>query len=183
MIDVCSAPGGKAATVARYMQNKGEIICCDLQENRLSLIESLLKRVGITNAKVMQWDATVFNKAFENADAVLCDVPCSGIGIMAKKPDIRHKNVDDLSTLIDTQKAILKVSSQYVKVGGHLVYSTCTINKNENENVVNDFLISNKNFALKNIDILKKECAEMVTFLPQKEQSDGFFVAYLERLC
>ena len=183
IIDVCSAPGGKSSIIAQTMQNSGELYSCDLQESRLSLIQKVFNRLNITVGTVMQNDACVYNKKFENADAVLCDVPCSGIGILSKKPDIRYKDLTNLQDLINIQKKILETSSKYVKKGGRLIYSTCSLNPNENQNVVSEFLKTNKEFKLKDTVINDVKYDGETIFLPQKGQSDGFYLAYLERMC
>ncbi len=150
--DVCAAPGGKSATLAQYMGGKGELISADSAVNRLSLIESVLKRLNINCAKTLHNDASVYNtgKELDNCDCVLCDVPCTGLGIIAKKPDIRMKNLDekDMVNLTELQLEILKTSANYVKNGGRLMYSTCTLNTAENYDIVRKFLAENKQFRL-----------------------------------
>ncbi|MEG0178681.1 MAG: 16S rRNA (cytosine(967)-C(5))-methyltransferase RsmB [Oscillospiraceae bacterium] len=185
VIDLCSAPGGKAATLAQYMGNEGELICCDSALNRLSLIDTLLLRNKITCAKVMQNNAEKFNNELCDADYVLCDVPCSGLGVISQKPDIRFKTLDKLNELIDLQQKILRTAAQYVKKGGKLVYSTCTINSDENANIINKFIEDNKDFVLcdiKNIHKKAKIQNKMMIFTPYSSELDGFFVASLERL-
>lgn len=184
--DLCSAPGGKAATIAQYMQNDGLLLCADASANRLTLIETLLKRNGVTCANVLKNNAEVYNKEFENCDYVLCDVPCSGLGIISKKPDIRFKTLEDLSSLIKLQKSILETAASYVKKGGKLVYSTCTINSAENEDVVNSFILNNDNFKIiPSPNVIKGgyKKQDFRLFTPLSSNSDGFFVATLERLC
>lgn len=185
IIDLCAAPGGKSAGIAQKMNNTGVLYSCDIQKSRLPLIEKQFSRLGIKNAKVLYNDAAVYNSEFENSDAVLCDVPCSGLGIAAKKPDIRQKGLDGIESLIKTQKAILNTAAKYVKKGGRLVYSTCTINPDENEKVIIGFLENNKDFVLKKSPFIPSKYydnKDWLLFLPNKSQPDGFFVAYLERL-
>ncbi|MBE7032713.1 MAG: 16S rRNA (cytosine(967)-C(5))-methyltransferase RsmB [Ruminococcaceae bacterium] len=173
ILDLCSAPGGKAAYMAQLMNNTGEIISCDIHEHKLSLIESNLKRQGVTNTKVTLNDATVFNKNFEKAfDRVLADVPCSGLGVLRRKPDIkRTKTEKDTKELAEIQKKILENAALYVKKGGMLMYSTCTVNRIENEDRVKEFLSLHPEFSL----------LEERQLLPDKDNTDGFFYAVLER--
>lgn len=185
VLDLCAAPGGKSATLAQYMDNKGELFSCDRAENRLSLIKSLFDRCRVHCGQISQNDAAVYNREFENADCVLCDVPCSGLGVMAKKPDIRLNTLDELPQLIALQKRILETSSRYVKKGGRLVYSTCTLNPDENENNVLDFLSKHSDFKavkapnLPNGDVINEKFTVLNPFYTK---TDGFFIAYLERL-
>ena len=180
VLDVCASPGGKSVTLAQYMQNRGELYASDAAPNRLSLIEKAFQRCGVECGQVIHADASVFHKELNHADAILCDVPCSGLGILSKKPDIRHKNLDGLSELIQLQKNILQTCASYLKPGGRMVYSTCTLNPDENEAVVKAFLRENFDFCVKKVPCTK-ENAGMVTFYPCEEEPDGFFVALLER--
>ncbi len=179
-IDVCSAPGGKSFTAAQYMHNKGELISCDIHPHRVELIKDGAKRLGITNIKPTVNDALVFNKAFENADCVLCDVPCSGMGIIGKKPEIKYKSLDDTKELIPIQKQILLTASQYVKKGGTLIYSTCSINPNENRKVCDWFLTENNNFKSVKVAPNIERCideGDYLTLTPHINKCDGFFIA------
>ncbi len=185
VLDLCAAPGGKSVTLAQYMQNDGELYSCDYAKNRLSLIDAAFSRTGVKCASVLNADASVYMKELENADKVLCDVPCSGLGIMAKKPDIRYKDLSDINELIQIQSAILQNAAKYVKKGGKLVYSTCTINKSENEDVVENFLNNNKEFKACKIGSVLKSATiynEFATFLPLNDKTDGFFVALLQKV-
>lgn len=186
VLDVCGAPGGKTFTIAEYMENRGEIICCDIHESRLKLVNQGAQRLSLTNIKTMQNDSQIKNPNFTEFDRVLCDVPCSGFGIIRRKPEIKQKSIESIKSLYDVQKNILQTSSSYLKIGGILVYSTCTINPNENENQVREFLEQNKNFKLLPIsDILKcdvLEDAEMLTLSSEMINSDGFFIAKLQRM-
>ena len=168
ILDVCAAPGGKSFTVAQTMEDKGEIISCDLYENRVSLIQKGASRLGITCIKAIKNDASVYNRELGLFDAVLCDVPCSGFGVIGRKPEIKYKSVDNFDELQGIQLKILNVSARYVKKGGRLLYSTCTIRKAENEDIVNSFLKDNNEFR----------CEYMHTDLPSSD-SDGFFRALL----
>lgn len=171
VIDVCSAPGGKAFTIAQRMNNNGVVYAYDLYEHRVKLIDSGAKRLGINIIKTDVNDATEYNKDIPLADKILCDVPCSGLGIIRRKPEIRYKDLDSIADLPDIQYKILSISSAYLKKGGRLVYSTCTLNKKENEKVVNKFLESNSEFKL----------IEDVTIFPSANGGDGFYYAVLEK--
>ena len=173
ILDLCSAPGGKAAYMAQLMNNTGEIISCDIHQHKLILIENNLKRQGITNTKVILNDATLFNKDFENTfDRVLVDAPCSGLGVLRRKPDIKHtKTISDTEELAKIQQKILQNAALYVKKGGMLMYSTCTVNRIENEDRVKEFLALHPQFSL----------VEERQLLPNKDNTDGFFYAVLER--
>lgn len=169
ILDVCSAPGTKSNHMAELMKNKGEIICGDIHAHRVTLIEQGAKRLGITIMKPMVMDATNLNEVKEmEFDRVLCDVPCSGYGVLARKSDIKyHMRSADMDTLIPLQQTILETSSKHVKGGGVLVYATCTLNKKENEKQIANFLTRNTAFYL---DIEK-------TIFPFTNHTDGFFVA------
>ena len=170
ILDVCAAPGGKSFTVAEIMGNCGEIISCDLYENRVSLIKKGAERLGISIIKAVKNDATVYNADLGNFDAVLCDVPCSGFGVIRRKPEIKYKPINDFSQLQEIQLKILKTASKYLKSGGRLLYSTCTLRKAENEGIVQQFLNDNNDFY----------CEYMHTSIPS-ENNDGFFHALIKR--
>ena len=184
VLDLCAAPGGKSLTLAECMENKGSLVSCDAVQSRLSLIQQAFDRCGITIGAVMHNDASVHNPALGQADAVLCDVPCSGLGIMAKKPDIRYKTMEDVEQLHQLQREILTCAAGYLKTGGRLVYSTCTIDKRENEQVVEQFLHTHPEFSLKEpayqLDGARLERG-MMTLLPGETGPDGFFIAIMER--
>lgn len=184
MLDICSAPGGKSFTAAQYMNNQGVLYSCDIYEARTGLIANGAKNLGISCIRPTVNDGTVFNAELPKADRVLCDVPCSGLGIITKKPEIKYKSLDDIKSLIPIQKKILEVSSGYVKSGGRLVYSTCSINPNENRKVCDAFLKEHPEFktikALPHIDRAIDE-GDYLTLLPGKNNCDGFFIAVLER--
>lgn len=169
VLDICAAPGGKSFTSAQLMENVGEIVSCDLYENRTNLIVEGAERLGIDIIKPFVADATIYNKEIGEFDAVLCDVPCSGLGIIRRKPDIKYKKVDSFSELEKTQRGILQNAAKYVKSGRRIVYSTCTLRKKENENQVYWFLENHPDFELK----------FMHTFMPNADGTDGFFTALL----
>ncbi len=175
VIDTCACPGGKSFSLAIDMKNEGELHSFDLHKNKLSLIESGADRLGIKVIKTAEVDGrSPRAELFSSADRVLCDAPCSGLGVIAKKPDIRYKNAADIERLPEIQYAILCGASKYVKAGGVLVYSTCTLNRRENEDVVNRFLAENNGFALADDEYLH---GGMRTFLPHRDGCDGFFAA------
>lgn len=183
VFDVCSAPGGKAFTMALEMNNTGRIYAFDLHENRVKLISEGAKRLGFENIISSQNDACVFDNSLPQADKILCDVPCSGLGVIRRKPEIKYKNPDDFKTLPEIQYKILETSSKYLKKGGTLIYSTCTLSKSENEEVVDKFVREHNDFKFvcvnENFEQLNKECA---TIIPKYFNSDGFFIAKLKKL-
>ena len=179
-IDICSAPGGKSFTAAQYMNNKGTIFSCDIHSHRVELIKSGAERLGLTCIKPTENDATVFNEEFTNADCVLCDVPCSGLGIIGKKPEIKYKSLDETKELIPVQKQILMTASQYVKKGGTIIYSTCSINPNENRKVCDWFLKENGDFETVKVAPDIERCideGDYLTLTPHINNCDGFFIA------
>lgn len=183
--DVCAAPGGKTFSIAIDMENTGEVYSFDLHENKLSLIRSGAGKLGLSKIHTAKRDArTPDEKLVGKCDAVLCDAPCSGLGIFAKKPDIRYKSDEDIKRLPDIQSAVLKGASEYVKKGGVLVYSTCTLNKKENEEVAIKFLDENKNFKSEDFKISGAcESADgMATIFPHIAGCDGFFIAKFRRI-
>ena len=179
LIDVCSAPGGKSFLAAIKMKNKGGILSFDIFEHKTDLIDKGAEKLGIDIIKTAISDATVFNEELsEIADKVICDVPCSGFGIIRRKPEIRYK--EDVSSLPKIQLDILKNASKYLKKGGTLLYTTCTIFKDENSNVVNAFLSKNEDFYLEEFELFGEKQA-MITLLPHKYNTDGFFIAKIRR--
>ena len=183
-VDVCAAPGGKSFTAAQYMENKGTLYSCDVYYQRTDLIKDGAKRLGLDCVKPFVNDATVFNEELPQMDRVLCDVPCSGLGIIGKKPEIKYKKLDDTKSLLPIQKQILETSSEYVKSGGRLVYSTCSVNPNENRKICDAFLKDYPDFysvkALPHIERAVDE-GDYLTLFPHKNNCDGFFVAVFQR--
>ena len=166
VIDVCAAPGGKTSAIAELMGNNGKIYSCDIYEHKLELIDKLADRLGLSIIEPTLLDGTSGKAEWnETADRVLADVPCSGLGVIRRKPEIKYKDITDFRELVQIQKKILENASKYVKSGGTLVYSTCTINKDENELQVKEFLDNNKEFEF----VSEKQ------FLPT-EDIDGFYV-------
>ncbi len=184
VLDACAAPGGKSFLLATDMENTGEVISCDIYEHKLRLIENGAERLGIKNIRTKLCDASVFNDEFDASfDAVLADVPCSGLGIIRKKPDIRYKDEDSLKELPSIQFAILQNVSSYVKPGGKLVYSTCTILPRENSDVVKRFLGENSSFEAEvfNVDVPHIRNEFGITLLPHVSGTDGFYMCSLRR--
>lgn len=169
IIDMCAAPGGKTTHIAELMNDKGRIIACDIHPHKTELINNAAKRLGIKSIETRVMDSCVHNPEFSNIfDRVICDVPCSGWGIIRRKPDIKFSSID-LAELYEIQYSILKNASDYVKKGGCIVYSTCTVNKHENEEIIDGFLKENKGF---------KKVYEK-TFYPHIDGCDGFFICRL----
>lgn len=181
IIDTCSCPGGKSFSIAQNFENKAKLYCFDLHENRLRLVRSGAERLGITCIETSECDGRYpKSELFDTADAVICDVPCSGLGVIAKKPDIRYKQYKDIEKLPELQLEILTSCAKYLKENGILIYSTCTLRKAENEEVVEIFLTNNPDFELCPTGIFGDDKG-MVTFLPHKTGTDGFFAAKLKR--
>lgn len=171
VLDMCSAPGGKAFTISQSMNNNGKLYCFDMYEHRLKLINDGAKRLDIVNISASVNDATKYNDNIPKADKILCDVPCSGFGIIRRKPEIRYKELDSVKDLPQIQYSILETSSKYLKSGGNIIYSTCTLNKKENEKVVAKFLESYNNF----------EILEEKTVFPTPFGGDGFYYALMRK--
>ena len=183
-IDICAAPGGKSFSIAEKMSNKGTLYSCDIYEQRVDLIMQGASRLGLSCVKPFVNDATVHNPSLPLFDRVLCDVPCSGLGIIGKKPEIKYKKLDDIKELYPIQKKILETSSAYVKKGGRLVYSTCSVNPNENRKICDDFLKNHPEFislkALPNVERTVDE-GDYLTLMMHTNNCDGFFIAVFER--
>ena len=183
LVDVCSCPGGKSFVSAILMGDAGEIHSFDLHESKLSLIAEGAERLGLSSIEIDCVDATEpREELFGTADKVICDVPCSGLGVLAKKPDLRYKSEESAAALPELQLSILENSAKYLKVGGEILYSTCTLRREENEEVVEKFLECNENFA--KIDFLAgniKSENGMLTLAPHVHGTDGFFMAKLKR--
>ena len=182
VVDVCAAPGGKSFAASILSGGKAEIHSYDLHESKLSLIKSGAQRLGFENITVEQRDATTPDSALVGkADRVICDAPCSGLGVLGKKPDLRYKDISDLSALTELQLEILTASSRYLKKGGYLVYSTCTLNPLENESVVERFLSENPEYELVPFVCCGNMTDGMHTMLPFEHLTDGFFMAKIRR--
>ncbi len=179
VLDICACPGSKSFGMAINMQGRGTLTAFDLHENKLSLIENGAARLGLTNIQTAARDGRTFDPAWENrADYVLCDVPCSGFGVLAKKPEIRYKNLSELSPLPDIQLAILENACRYVRMGGCLVYSTCTLLPEENEDNVARFVARHAEFHPCEFTVGGlSSCGGMLTLTPDEHGTDGFFMA------
>ncbi|WP_432665168.1 16S rRNA (cytosine(967)-C(5))-methyltransferase RsmB [Wukongibacter baidiensis] len=188
VIDVCSAPGGKSTHMAQLMKNKGRILSRDIHDHKLDIVRENSNRLGISIIETERFDATTLDKnLLGKADKVLVDAPCSGLGIIRRKPEIRYfKEANDIQELSKLQLEILNVSSKYVKVGGAIVYSTCTIQDEENANIVNRFLKQNDNFTLvdinKNLPEKIRSSKSFLQLYPHISNTDGFFICKMERV-
>ena len=178
LLDLCAAPGGKTTHLAELMNNTGEIMACDKSQGKTKLIQENAKRLGVKNIETRVNDARVLNKEFiDKFDYVLVDAPCSGTGLYRKKPDIKwNKDLEDIKSLAEIQLEILDKAKDYVKDGGELLYSTCSLSKIENEDVVNKFLENNKNFKIK-----KLRNREVLKLFPSTDGSDGFSISLMEK--
>lgn len=190
IIDVCSAPGGKSTHMAEIMRNRGHILARDIYAHKLETVRENAERLGTDIIETQVFDATMFDDNMAgNADRVLVDAPCSGLGTIRHRPDMRwSKRIDDVKKISDIQILILSNSARYVKKGGVLVYSTCTIEREENLDVINEFLRGNNEFVLMNFDnlipsnmVLKDSGSGYVTIYPSLNDTDGFFIAKLQR--
>lgn len=177
VLDLCAAPGGKSEYAAEMMGNSGRVVSCDLYPHKTELIEKSAKRLGIEIIETRVNDAEKFNPEFEDGfDRVLLDAPCSGLGIIRRKPDIKWtKGAADCSALAKTQYKMLRIASRYVKKGGILVYSTCTISRMENEQMAETFLRENKNFKAFPTEYMNDK--GYCQLLPNTFNTDGFFIA------
>ena len=185
VLDCCSAPGGKSFAAAIAMDGKGVITSCDIHAHKTGLIENGAARLGLTNITARQQDASQIVPEWIGAmDVVIADVPCSGLGIIRKKPDIRYKDLKELKQLPDLQKRILETQAAYVKPGGVLLYSTCTVLKAENEEVVQGFLEQHSEYSLEPLElpeVFPKNETGMLTLIPGEYDTDGFFICRLRR--
>lgn len=184
VLDLCAAPGGKSLTLAQQMHNEGQLLSCDAVQSRLPLISKNFQRCGVTCAQVRQNDASVFCPELGTFDRVLCDVPCSGLGVISKKPDIRYHSMEGLPELCALQAKILEQAARYLVSGGVMVYSTCTVNRRENEEQVAAFLSDHPDFTLAEPFAAPAgaiSTGQGMLLLPNRTAMDGFFIAVLER--
>ncbi len=182
--DVCACPGGKSFAAAILADDDCTVYSFDIHESKLSLIEEGAKRLGLSSVHPGVQDATRPREdLFGKVDKVICDVPCSGLGILGKKPDIRYRDKDSVGDLPELQYSILSASAKYLRAGGSLVYSTCTLNPEENERVVERFLTEHEGFRASDFSVggLKSE-GGMLTTLPHIHKMDGFFIAKLTKV-
>ncbi|WP_019131683.1 16S rRNA (cytosine(967)-C(5))-methyltransferase RsmB [Peptoniphilus obesi] len=177
ILDLCAAPGGKSINLS-LLNREASILACDISSARLRKMDQNIKRLGIKNISLRENDASKINKDFiDKFDLVLVDAPCSGLGLYRRKPEIRYnKDNEDLKNLASLQKQILKNALSYVKVGGNLLYSTCTLSKTENEDVVKSVLKENDNF-----EIVKTMDQDFKRFYPNIDNTDGFCICKLKR--
>ena len=184
VLEVCAAPGGKSLSAAFAMAGNGSIVACDLHENKLKRIQESADRLGVNIITTQAADGRVFRPEWEASfDTVLVDAPCSGLGIIRKKPDTRYKKADDLFTLPVVQAAILDNAARYVRPGGTLVYSTCTILPEENEQVTEAFLAEHADFGLEPFELplpVGKSDGSL-TLWPQRHDTDGFYICRMTR--
>ena len=189
VLDACSAPGGKTTYIAELMDNKGKIEAWDIYEHRLKLVKQNAKRLGINIINTNTNDATKYNEEYkEKFDKILLDVPCLGIGVLKRKPDIKWKRKkEDIEEINKIQFEILNNCSKYLKKGGKLVYSTCSILKQENEEVVNKFIKENDSFMVEKIDSENKNFLQKVSKFDkylqiyQNTKTDGFFICKIQK--
>lgn len=169
VVDVCAAPGGKTFAIAERMKNTGMVYSRDIYMHKIKKIENEAKRLGLSNVQASLWDGTKPEADLvEKCHRVLCDVPCSGLGVIARKPEIKYrKNSEEIKKLYEIQFEILRASAKYLKEEGILLYSTCTINRDENEAIVERFLKENIDFKLE----------KKILLLPNRDDTDGFFIA------
>ncbi|CEH35441.1 16S rRNA (cytosine(967)-C(5))-methyltransferase RsmB [Romboutsia lituseburensis] len=187
VLDVCSAPGGKTTHMATLMNNTGKVVARDVFEHKLKLINDTVNRLGLANVDVENFDASqIDTESLDKFDYVLTDVPCSGLGIIRRKPEIKYKEKADLKDLPKIQYTILENASKYVKIGGTLIYSTCTIQDKENIEVIEKFINEYDNFELVpineiNIDLDNQDKGYLKIY-PNIHGMDGFFISKLRRV-
>lgn len=182
VLDLCAAPGSKSFGAALCMENTGEVRSFDLHENKISLIRRGAEKLGLSNITAAAADARAADpEALGQFDRVICDVPCSGYGVLAKKPDIRYKDFSLAAGLLPVQAAILESASRLVKKDGVLVYSTCTLLPDENEEQVKAFLSRHPEFAVEPFTVGEAAFEGMVTLAPDTHGTDGFFISCLRK--
>ena len=186
ILDACSSPGGKTTYMAELMDDKGEIIAWDLHSHRIKLVEETAKRLGIHIVKTECQDATIYKEEYkEKFDKILLDVPCLGIGVLKRKPDIKwRRKPEDIEEITQIQQNILETCAKYLKPNGQLIYSTCSIFKEENDSIIDKFLQKNTNFVYSKIEIPDLENnTEKVNKIQlyQNEETDGFFMCKLQK--
>lgn len=183
VLDVCAAPGGKSFAMAMTMEDRGEIISCDIHPHKLELIEKSAQRLGITCVKTALADGRENREEWNGVfDVVMCDVPCSGLGIIRKKPDIRYKDPKALAGLPRVQRAILENACRYVKKGGVLVYATCTILPEENDLLADGFLRDHPEFEKEAFPGPGGAASGSLTLWPQRHGTDGFYLCKMRKV-
>ncbi|MBO4524031.1 16S rRNA (cytosine(967)-C(5))-methyltransferase RsmB [Ruminococcus sp.] len=182
VLDICAAPGGKTFTMSELMNGKGQIYAFDLHEKRAELIRKGAERLGLNNIKAAAGDATKFNPELPKFTKILCDVPCSGLGVICSKPEIKYKDISDFAGLPDIQYTIACNALNYLEVGGVLVYSTCTVRKAENEAVCERFLSEHPELEVVELpEMLGNSFGTMATLMPPKYGS-GFFISKFRKV-
>lgn len=183
VLDCCAAPGGKSFAAAIAMENRGEILSCDIHPHKIKLLEAGRDRLGLSVIQpCLQSASAVREEWLDSFDVVMTDVPCSGLGIIRKKPDIRYKDPEPLKGLPRVQRSILDNCCRYVRPGGTLLYSTCTLLRRENEDVVDGFLEEHPQFRLEPFELPRWGVQPgTITFWPHIHKTDGFFMARLRR--
>lgn len=187
IIDACGAPGGKSTHIAALMENKGRVLSTDIYDHKLALTSENAKRLGISIIETQAIDATTLSdKYLRQADRVLVDAPCSGLGVLRRKADSRWRKTESMfKDLPVLQKAILESAAACVKIGGTLVYSTCTTEPEENQDIIDSFLLNNQDFTLQHAGQFfppEEHKGEMVQLWPHIDQVDGFFISRLLRV-
>lgn len=184
VIDVCAAPGGKSFAAAILAGDVGSVLSQDLHESKLSLIRSGRERLGLSNIEIASGDATHPRvELFGTFDRVICDCPCSGLGVLGKKADMRYRSLEDIKALPELQYSILSASANYLKVGGTLVYSTCTLNPEENEEVAKRFLREHPDFVAVDFKVGSLQSSSgMLTTYPHIHKMDGFFISKMVKV-
>lgn len=189
ILDACSSPGGKTTYIAELMNNKGNIEAWDIHEHRVKLVEKTAKRLGIDIINTKVNDATMYDDKYkERFDKILLDVPCLGIGVLKRKPDIKwQRKKEDIQEIVNIQEKILETCSKYLKKGGEIVYSTCSILKEENEGIIEKFIEKNKEFEIVKIEKIGNKFFEkyiknnQYIQVYQNDKTDGFFICKLQR--
>lgn len=182
IIDICAAPGGKTFTMAEMMGDRGRIIACDLHEKRVGLIKSGAERLGIGMIEAVRNDAKVWSDSFPKADKILCDVPCSGFGVIRSKPELKYTRLEDIKRLPEIQYEILCSAARYLKEGGELVYSTCTLNRKENDGVIDRFLRESDGFEAAEIMSEYGNEGHKITIFPGRFNCEGFFISKVRKV-
>ena len=187
VLDLCAAPGGKSTHIGELMENTGHLISQDIFDHKIKLMNTYARRLGLNNMEARLGDALVLNDDYIGKfDYVLCDVPCSGMGIVRRKPEIKYKKEEEAPNLPDLQYQILENASSYLKEGGILIYSTCTIFRQENMEVVDRFLANHKDYELDDLGSVKEFLGigdkDLVKILPDRYEMDGFFICRMKKI-
>ncbi len=184
LIDLCCAPGGKTLHASEWTKGNTHIIGCDIYEHKLKLVEQQIERLKLNNVKLMIQDSTLFESQFESQfDYAIADVPCSNSGIIRRKPEVKYKeSLNSLKAIQKIQYQILTNASKYVKRGGRLIYSTCSVFDDENINQIERFLGENSGYRLISFEINDIIYPGYIQLLPHIHETDGFFIAYIERV-